>query len=157
LFALAEKGELRRNLEGQVQRMLKHERARALTDNFAGQWLQTRSIRTINPDRTLFPNFDDRLRDAMIREVEQFFEAVVKEDRSFVDFIDTDFPFLNEPLARHYGITNVYGQQFRRVDLKESPRGGVLTMAAVLATTSNPTRTSPVKRGKWILENVLNT
>jgi hypothetical protein len=157
LFSLAEKGELRKNLETQVRRMLKDDRARALTDNFAGQWLQTRSVRTFNPDRNLFPNFDDRLREAMIREVELFFEAVVKEDRSIVDFLDADFTFLNERLARHYGISNVYGQQFRRVELKDSPRGGVLTMAAILATTSNPTRTSPVKRGKWILENVLNT
>ncbi len=156
LFSVADKGELRQNLEQQVRRMLKDDRAKALTENFAGQWLQTRSLRNFNPDRNLFPNFDDRLRDAMIKEVDLFFEAVVKEDRNILDFLDADFTFLNERLARHYGISNVAGPQFRRVELKDTPRGGVLTMAAVLATTSNPTRTSPVKRGKWILDNVLN-
>jgi mono/diheme cytochrome c family protein len=156
LFALAEKGELRKNLEAQVRRMILDEKAAALTDNFAGQWLQTRSLRTFNPDPNLFPNFDARLRDAMIKEVDLFFGAVAKEDRSILHFLDADFTFVNEPLARHYGIKNVSGQQFRRVELKDTPRGGVLTMAAVLASTSNPTRTSPVKRGKWILENILN-
>ncbi len=156
LFALAEKGQLRKDLDAVVRRMLKDDKARALTENFAGQWLQTRSLRSFNPDRNLFPNFDEQLRSAMIREVELFFEAVVKEDRGILDFIDADFTFVNERLARHYGIRDVYGSQFRRVTLKDTPRGGVLTMAAVLATTSNPTRTSPVKRGKWVLENVLN-
>jgi hypothetical protein len=156
LFTLAEKGELRKNLDAQVRRMLKDDRAKALTENFAGQWLQTRNLRSFNPDRNLFPNFDERLRQAMMREVGLFFEAILKEDRSILDFLDADFTFVNERLARHYGIEGVTGPQFRRVELTTTPRGGILTMAAVLATTSNPTRTSPVKRGKWVLENILN-
>jgi hypothetical protein len=157
LFALAEKGKLRQELEPQVRRMLRDEKAKALTENFAGQWLQTRSLRAFNPDRNLFPQYDAQLRDAMIREVELFFEAVIRDDLSILKFINADFTFVNERLARHYGLRDVSGQQFRRVDLRDGQRGGVLTMAAVLTTTSNPTRTSPVKRGKFILENILNS
>jgi hypothetical protein len=157
LFDLAEKGELRKNLDSQVRRMLKHGKVKALTENFAAQWLQIRNLRTFTPDRTLFPDYDDRLRDDMIREVELFFGEVVREDRSILDFIDANYTYLNDRLALHYGIQYVKTSAFERVNLRYSPRGGVLTMAAVLTATSNPTRTSPVKRGKWILENILNS
>jgi mono/diheme cytochrome c family protein len=157
LFGLAEKGELRKNLDAQLARMLKDPRSRTLTENFAAQWLQIRNLRTISPDTKLFPNWDERLRSAMARETELFFEAVVGEDRSILDFLDADFTFVNERLARHYGIPNVRGEQFQRVKLPDNRRGGVLTHASILTITSNPTRTSPVKRGKWILEQILGT
>jgi hypothetical protein len=159
LFRLASSGSLRKDdtLEKQVRRMLADPKARALTDNFAGQWLQLRSLRTATPDPKLFPTFNDNLRRAMIEETERFFEAVVKEDRSILDFIDADFTFVNETLARHYKIEGVKGKEFQRVKLPDSKRGGILTHASILTVTSNPTRTSPVKRGKWILENILNT
>jgi len=159
LFELARKKTLREPdvLEKQVRRMLKDSRARALVDNFAGQWLQTRNLRDFKPDPDLFPSFDDKLRSSMLRETELFFENVLREDRSILDFIDADYTFVNERLAKHYGLSGVKGEQFRRVSLTGTPRGGILTQAAVLAVTSNPTRTSPVKRGKWILDNILGT
>jgi hypothetical protein len=159
LFRLAGQGGLRKAgvLEAQVRRMLKDPRARALVDNFAGQWLQTRNLQTANPNPAQFPTFNDALRADMLRETELFFEAIVKENRSILDFLDADFTFLNERLARHYGIAGVKGNQFRRVKLTGGQRGGVLTQASILTITSNPTRTSPVKRGKWILENILGT
>jgi hypothetical protein len=162
LFRLARERALRKGgvLEAQVRRMLKDSRARALTDNFAGQWLQTRNLKGFAPDPGLFPAFDEKLRAAMRKETELFFECVVREDRSVLDFIDSDFTFLNERLAKHYGIPGVQGDELRKVTLTgaaRAARGGVLTQATVLAVTSNPTRTSPVKRGKWILENVLGT
>lgn len=157
LFALAERGELRKNLEPQVRRMLKDRKSQALVENFAGQWLQTRNLRSFTPDKSMFPAFDEALRAAMIRETELFFEAIVKEDRNFLEFLDADFTFLNERLARHYGIPGVQGEQWRRVSLQGTSRGGLLTQASILTVTSNPTRTSPVKRGKWILENILGT
>jgi hypothetical protein len=159
LFQLARDGTLRKdgNLEGQVKRMLRDDKARALVENFAGQWLQTRNLKDFTPDPALFPSFDEKLRLAMRKETEFFFAHVMKEDRSVLEFIDADYTFLNERLARHYGIQGVKGDEFRKVTLKDTPRGGVLTQASVLAVTSNPTRTSPVKRGKWILENILGT
>jgi hypothetical protein len=144
-------------LEGQVRRMLKDPRSRALVDNFAGQWLQLRSLKEFKPNPDLFPTFDDKLRTAMLQETELFFENVLREDRSILDFIDADYTFATERLAKHYGLPGVKGEQFRRVSLAGTPRGGILTQAAVLSVTSNPTRTSPVKRGKWILENILGT
>lgn len=156
LFDLAGKNALRKNLEAQVRRMLKDPKAKALTANFAGQWLQTRNLQAFAPDPKIFPEFDDELRSAMAKEAELFFEAIVEEDRNILDFLDADFTFVNNRLARHYGIKDVYGRDFRRVSLKGTDRGGVLTMAGVLTVTSNPTRTSPVKRGKWVLENLLN-
>jgi len=158
LFGLAAKGLLRKegNLEKQLARMLKDGRAGALVSSFASQWLQVRGIHEISPDPGLFPAFDGPLREAMKRESELFFEAVLREDRSITDLIDSDFTFLNERLARHYGIPGVSGQEFRRVALPaDSPRGGVLTQGAVLLATSTPTRTAPVIRGKWILEQIL--
>jgi hypothetical protein len=156
LFALADRGALRQNLEAQVRRMLRDGKARALAENFAPQWLETRNLRALAPDRNLFPKFNDALRAAMMREAELFFGAVVEEDRNILDFLDADFTFVNETLAAHYGIKDVKGPEFRRVRLEDGQRGGVLTLGAVLTVTSNPTRTSPVKRGKWILENILN-
>lgn len=159
LFRLAEQQALRKdgNLEKQIRRMLRDTKARALTDNFAGQWLQLRNLKNAAPDPGTYPAFDEPLRTAMIKEAELFFEAVVREDRSVLDFLDGRFTFVNERLAKHYGIPGVRGDGFRRIELTDGRRGGVLTMASVLTLTSNPTRTSPVKRGKWILENILGT
>lgn len=144
-------------LERQVRRMLRDPKAHALVENFAGQWLQLRNLRLLNPDRGRFPSFDDKLREAMIHETELFFGAVMRGDSSILDFIDSDFTYLNEQLARHYGIPGVKGEQFRRVKLKGHERGGLITQASILTVTSNLTRTSPVKRGKWVLEQLLGT
>jgi len=159
LFELAKQNKLHEdaNLEAQIRRMLKDPKAHALVENFAGQWLELRSLKNATPDSGLFPTFDESLRSAMLKESELFFEAVVKEDRSILDFLDSDFTFLNERLAKHYGIPGVKGDQFQRVNLTGVERGGILTQASILTVTSNPTRTSPVKRGKWILENILGT
>jgi Protein of unknown function (DUF1592)/Protein of unknown function (DUF1588)/Protein of unknown function (DUF1587)/Protein of unknown function (DUF1585)/Protein of unknown function (DUF1595)/Ca-dependent carbohydrate-binding module xylan-binding/Planctomycete cytochrome C len=155
LFAQAERGTLRRNLTTQVRRMLKDPKSRALVQNFAGQWLQLRNLQLVTPDRQTFPGYDEELGTAMVRESELCFEAIMREDRSVLEFLDADYTFLNERLARHYGIGGVQGAEFRRVSTKGSRRGGVLTQASILTLTSNPTRTSPVKRGKWVLENLL--
>ena len=142
-------------LEKQTRRMLRDPKAQALVENFAGQWLQLRNLRSLNPDRGRFPNFDDKLREAMVRETELFFSAVMRGDSSILDFIDSDFTYVNERLARHYGIPGIKGEQFRRVKLKGRERGGLVTQASILTVTSNPTRTSPVKRGRWVLEQLL--
>jgi mono/diheme cytochrome c family protein len=144
-------------LDKQVRRMLRDPKAHALVENFAGQWLQLRNLRSLNPDRGRFPSFDEKLREAMIRETELFFEAVMRGDSSILEFVDSDFTYVNERLARHYGITGIKGEQFRRVKLKGHERGGLVTQASILTVTSNPTRTSPVKRGKWVLEQLLGT
>ncbi len=159
LFELARRGTLHlpEVLEAQVRRMLADPKAGALVENFAGQWLQTRNLKTFSPDRKRFPQFDEALRAAMLAESELFFRAILEEDRSILDFLDADFTFLNERLARHYEIAGVEGDEFRRVALSGDRRGGLLTQAAILTITSNPTRTSPVKRGKWILEQILGT
>jgi len=157
LFALAERGQLRKNLEAQVRRMLKDPKSRALVENFAGQWLQLRNLNIVQPDKKLFPTFDAKLRTAMQRETELLFESVLREDRSLFEFLTADYTFVNERLAKHYGIAGVTGEEFQRVSLKGTPRAGVLTHASILTLTSNPTRTSPVKRGKWVLENLLAT
>jgi hypothetical protein len=137
--------------------MLKDPKSRALVENFAGQWLQLRNLKTISPDPATYPAFDESLRTAMMKETELFFETVLREDRSILDFLDTPYTFVNERLAKHYGIDGIKGDKFQRVELKDKARGGVLTQASILTLTSNPTRTSPVKRGKWILENILGT
>ena len=144
-------------LDKQVRRMLRDPKAQAIVDNFAGQWLQLRNVRTVNPDRATYPKFDEALRESMIRETELFFEAVMRGDLSLLDFLDADFTYVNERLARHYGIPGIKGEQFRRVKLKDRHRGGLVTQASILTVTSNPTRTSPVKRGKWVLEQLLGT
>jgi Protein of unknown function (DUF1592)/Protein of unknown function (DUF1588)/Protein of unknown function (DUF1585) len=157
LLGLAESGALRQPavLEREVRRMLADRRAAALTENFAGQWLHLRNLASLKPDPALFPEFDNDLREAMQRETEMFFEAVVREDRNVLDFIDAPFTYLNQRLAAYYGVAGVEGRRLRRVELPEGLRGGVLTMASVLTVTSYPTRTSPVIRGKWVLENLL--
>jgi hypothetical protein len=159
LLRLAAQGELRRgdNLRAQVRRMLRDRRSRALAENFASQWLQTRKLKDYSPDPVLFPDFDESLRSAMLEETERFFASIQDEDRSVLEFLDADYTFVNDRLARHYGLARVEGGSFRRVSLAGTSRGGVLTHASILTVTSNPTRTSPVKRGKWILENILGT
>jgi mono/diheme cytochrome c family protein len=158
LFEKARAGTLHRPevLEAQVRRMLRDPRCEQLVENFGDQWLAVRNLKTVTPDPGRFPDFDDDLRAAMQRETELFLGAVVREDRSILDLLDADFTFVNGRLARHYGIAGVTGDEFQRVRLSDGRRGGVLTQASVLTVTSNPTRTSPVKRGKWILENLLN-
>jgi hypothetical protein len=157
LFRHAAQGTLHQGstLAAQIRRMLQDGKSRALAENFAGQWLQTRGLKDFSPDPARFPDGDAALRAAMLKETELFFETIVREDRSVLEFLDADYTFVNERLARHYGIAGVRGEEFRRVSLVGTPRGGILTQASVLAITSNPTRTSPVKRGKWILENIL--
>jgi mono/diheme cytochrome c family protein len=159
LFNLARQNKLRQdnNLETQVRRMLKDPKSHALVENFAGQWLQLRNLKGAMPDPGRFRGFNEELRSAMARETEMFVESIIQEDHSILEFIDADFTFLNERLAKHYGIEGVQGKEFQKVELKEGQRGGILTQASVLTVTSNPTRTSPVKRGKWILENILGT
>ncbi len=162
LFDCAARGTLKDPvvLEKQVRRMLKDEKAQALADNFASQWLTLRNLDTAAPDPDYFPDFNEDLRTAMRQETSLFFQAIVREDRSIMDFLDADFTYLNEPLAKHYGIAGVSGSEFRRVvfdALQAKQRGGLLTQASVLTVTSNPTRTSPVKRGKWVLETILGT
>jgi len=157
LLARARAGTLRAALGAEVRRMLADPRAGSLVDGFAEQWLTLRRLATIVPDKDRFPAFDARLREDMLRETQMFFEAVMTEDRSILDFVDGPFTFVNERLARHYGIEGVSGERFRRVALDGARRGGIFTQASVLMVTSLPTRTSPVRRGKWLLEQVLGT
>ena len=144
-------------LEAQVLRMLADERADALFENFAGQWLYLRNIPALLPDENRFPDFGEGLRLAMKRETEMLFESVMREDLSVLEFLTADHTFINERLARHYGIPNVYGSHFRRVTLPDETRRGLLGHGSILAATAYPTRTSPVLRGKWVLENLLGT
>jgi mono/diheme cytochrome c family protein len=159
LLDLAIRGKLREPgvLDRQVQRMLAEPRARgALVDNFFGQWLQTRNVWLVTPDaNTKFPWFDDNLRSAIVRETELFLDDQLKADRGITELLTADSTFLNEQLARHYGVSGVYGSHFRRVTLTDENRWGLLGKASVLAVTSYPTRTSPTIRGKWLLENIL--
>ncbi len=160
LLDIAARGGLRKpeELEGQVKRMLSDPRSKSLVTNFAAQWLHLRNLDSIKRDMRLFPSFDDNLRQAMRRETELLIESVIGEDRSVLDLIDADYTFLNERLARHYGIPHVYGSWFRRVDLgADRTRGGLLRHGSVLAVTSYSTRTSPVIRGHWVLENLLSS
>ena len=160
LFALANSGKLSANLEAQTTRLLKDKRAQYLVSGFALQWLQTRRLALVTPDAKMFPEFDDALRTSMIRETELFLSEIVREDRSVFDIIDADFTYLDRPLAELYKIPNVESRRagdFVRVTLPKGERGGVLTQASILTATSNPDRTSPVKRGKWILEQILGT
>jgi hypothetical protein len=143
-------------LSGQVRRMLKDPRSRSLVEEFGGQWLQFRALESASPDRERFPQFEDYLRLSMKRETELFLETIIREDRSILELLDADYTFLNERLARHYGIDGVAGPEFRRVALTDARRGGILTQGSILTVSSYATRTSPVLRGKWILENLLN-
>ena len=159
LLELAAEGRLKDPavLEGQVGRMLADPRSRALVTNFAGQWLYLRNIEMAAPDLGEFPEFDENLREALQRETQLFFESMLREDHSVADLLDADYTFLNERLARHYGIENVYGNHFRRVALSQDERKGLLGKGSILTATSYANRTSPVLRGKWVLENILGT
>ena len=160
LLGLAERDELSDPdvLERQVSRMLADPRADALADNFAGQWLYLRNVPAARPDFRRFPDVDDNLRRAFRRETELLFESIVREDRSAIDLLAADYTFVNERLARHYDIPHVYGDHFRRVSTLDHPmRGGLLGQGSMLTVQSLSTRTSPVKRGIWILENILGT
>jgi hypothetical protein len=141
----------------QVRRMLADPRSQALVRNFAGQWLQLRNVRTVLPNSEVFPDFDDNLREAFLRETELLFGSIVSEDRNVLDLLRADYTFVNERLARHYGLPNVYGSRFRRVTVTDEARKGLFGHGSILAITSHAERTSPVLRGKWILENLLGT
>jgi len=157
LLSLAEAGKLRQPgmLEAQIKRMLADERSSALADNFAGQWLETRNLDSITPDPKKFPEWGPELRDAMKTETRMFFESLLRENRPLSDFLDAKYTFLDERLAKHYGIEGVSGGTFRRVELTTDQRGGILSHASILAVSSYPTRTSPVIRGKYLLQNFL--
>jgi mono/diheme cytochrome c family protein len=159
LLNLAISGKLRNPavLDQQVKRMLADEKARALGSNFAGQWLYLRNLRSLRPDEDIFPDFDDNLRQALQRETELLFESVVLEDHSVLDLLSADYTFVNERLARHYGIAGVYGDQYRRVPVRDENRRGLLGHASVLTLNSYGNRTSPVTRGKYVLTNILGT
>jgi len=157
LFELAQRGQLRKNLPAQIRRMLRDAKAQSLVANFTGQWLQLRNLEMLQPDKRLFSAFNNELRADMRRETEMLFAHVMRNNRSVVDLLDADYTFVNERLANWYGLKNVRGGQFRIVSLKGTPRGGVLTHASILTITSDPNRTSPVKRGKYVLENILGT
>ena len=144
-------------LERETRRMLADDRAHALTTNFAGQWLYLRDLRSTTPDAREYPDFDDNLREAFEQETELLFESVVREDRSVLDLLNSDYTFVNERLAKHYGIPNIYGPDFRRVSVPSDARRGLLGQGSILLVTSNANRTSPVQRGKWILENLLGS
>lgn len=157
LFRLAAKGELANPavLNAQIRRMLKDPRSHALAANFAGQWLQIRALAEVTRDLALFPEFNDDLRRAMLQETEEFFEHVVRTDQSALDLLLGDYTFVNEKLARHYGLAGVTGDSFRQVSLAGTQRAGLLTHASILTVTAGATRTSPTRRGRWILDNVL--
>jgi len=157
LIKLAEENQLRAHQEKQVRRMLKDPKARALTDNFAAQWLHLAAIKAAAPDPKIFPDFDESLRQAMREETVRFVKHVIAEDWSIMDFLDADYTFLNERLAKHYGIDGVTGDEFRLVKLDPSlNRGGLMTQGSILTLSSPPTRTSPVKRGVWVLQTLFN-
>ncbi|MYN65825.1 MAG: DUF1592 domain-containing protein [Acidobacteria bacterium] len=143
--------------EAQVERMLADPRSEALVGNFAGQWLTLRNAAAVQPDEDEFPDFGERLRQGFRRETELLFSSVLREDRSALDLLNADYTFVDERLARHYGIPNVRGSHFRRVALEDGARGGLLGHGSILTVTSYANRTSPVNRGKWVLENILGT
>ena len=142
-------------LDHQVRRMLADPKSTALVSNFAGQWLELRNLKSVQPNSDEFPDFDDNLRRALQRETELFFESVIREDRNVLDLLRADYTFLNERLARHYGMPNIYGSRFRRVTITDETRKGLLGQGSILALTSHAERTSPVVRGKWVLDNLL--
>jgi len=159
LLDLAERGQLKDPvvLEREVRRLLTDGRSKALVINFGGQWLQLRQLRSVSPDPDTFPYFDDNLREAFGQETELFLESLLREDRSILDLLNADHTFVNERLARHYGIPNIYGSHFRRVVLTEEHRRGLLGKGSILTVTSYANRTSPVLRGKWVLDHFLGT
>jgi mono/diheme cytochrome c family protein len=159
LLDLAERGRLKDPvvLERQVTRMLGDPRSRALVTSFAAQWLHVRNLNSVAPDLERFPYFDENLREAFAKETELFFESVLRENRSVLELLGADYTFLNERLALHYGISGIYGSHFRRVQLTDENRGGLLGHGSILTVTSYANRTSPVVRGKWVLDNLLGT
>ena len=160
LLNLAASGRLRQPgvLAAQVKRMIADRRGDALVSNFTGQWLQLRNLEAkVTPDILMFPDFDDNIRKGFRRETEMLFGYIMRENRSVLDLLNANYTFVNGRLAKHYGIPNVYGSQFRRVTLKDQNRMGLLGQGSVLTVTSYPNRTSPVLRGKWILENIMGT
>jgi hypothetical protein len=159
LLDVAAAGRLRQPavLEAQVRRMLADPRSAALVENFAGQWLHIRNLQNIAPNTDEFPDFDNDLRDAFRRETELFFGSIVRDDRDVLDLMTADYTFVNERLAKHYGIPGIYGPQFRRVTLSGEARRGLLGKGSILLATSHADRTAPTLRGKWILENLLGT
>jgi len=159
LLSLAERGKLKEPavLEQQVKRMWADSRANTLVSNFVGQWLHLRNIEAVLPDPAAFPDFDENLRVALARETDLFFESMLREDRSLLDLLRADYTFLNERLARHYGIAGIHGSEFQRVTLTNEERKGLLGQGSVLTVTSYPNRTSPTLRGKWLLENLLGS
>jgi hypothetical protein len=159
LLAVAERGELSdpSMLERQVRRMLADPRSQALVKNFVGQWLFLRNIPKMQPDITAFTYFDDNLRQALEKETELLVESTLHEDRSVVDLLTTDYTFVNQRLAEHYGIEGIYGNEFRRVAVHDPKRQGILGQASIMAVTAYPNRTAPTIRGKWVLEQILGT
>ena len=159
LLNVATEGKLKEPavLDREVRRMLADPKAEALVNNFAEQWLFLRNVQSVSPDEATFPNFDDNLRQSFRRETELFFESMLREDRGVMDLLTANYTFVNERLAKHYGIPNVYGSQFRKVTLTNDARRGLLGQGSILSVTSYPTRTSPVLRGKWIMENLMGT
>ena len=144
-------------LQQQVKRMMADPKAEALVTNFASEWLFLRNLQSVNPASDDFPNFDENLRTAFLKETQLFVGSVMREDRNVLDLLNANYTFVNERLAKHYGIPDIYGSQFRRVTLTDEARRGLLGQGSILTVTSYPTRTSPVLRGKWILENIMGT
>jgi hypothetical protein len=159
LLAVAERAELSdpKVLESQVRRMLADPRSKSLVKNFTGQWLFLRNIAGMQPDVSAFPNFDENLRDALRKETELVLESTLRENRSVADLLNTDYTFINQRLAEHYGIKGVYGSEFRRIAVTDPKRQGLLGHASIMAVTSYPDRTAPTIRGKWVLEQLLGT
>jgi hypothetical protein len=157
LLELAAKNQLRQNLASELRRMLADWRAYALTENFAGQWLQLRDMDIVSPDSRRFPEWNGRIAAAMKRETQTFFQHILNENRSILEFLNADYSFMDKRLAQYYGIQGPGGDKFEKVSLQGTPRGGILTHGSILTLTSEQTRTSPVKRGKYLLENILGT
>jgi hypothetical protein len=159
LLAVAERGELSnpKVLESQTKRMLADSRSQALVKNFAGQWLFLRNVPAVQPDPAAFPDFDENLRQAMGKETELWLDSQLRDNRSVVDMLTTDYTFVNQRLAEHYGIKGVFGNEFRRVTLDDPKRHGLLGQASIMAVTAYPNRTAPTIRGKWVLEQILGT
>ena len=159
LLAVAEKNKLSDPavLSAEVKRLLADKRSQAFTDNFAGQWLYLRNLDQVKPDQDVFPEFDPTLKEAFDRETLLFFQAILRENRPVTELLSANFTYLNQRLAEHYGISGVYGSQFRRVTLNDASRGGLLGQGSILTVTSYPNRTSVVQRGKWVLENILGS
>ena len=157
LLALAAKGELRKNLPQQLSRMIADWKGWAMAENFAGQWLQLRDVELVSPNGRLYPEFQGGIAGEMKKESQMFFDHIYRDNRSVLEFLDSDYTFLSEKLANFYSIPGVKGKEFRKVSLAGTPRGGILTQGSILTITSHPNRTSPVKRGKFLLENILGT